>query len=432
MGNPDMLTIKTLHTLEKAPVIAGEQRLLSHLPSSISAKKVSCDDYTQLPALFDQWYEHEQAHVIAQGQEKQQENVCGTAVPCAVFSGDTGFYSDASNIVPLLEQNGYQVTVIPGITTPQYLASKLRRSWNDWRIVCDTPSMQTLGAEIGRSRETLFFTGAELTPQSIIQFLVEHGAGNAMVTVAENLSYENEKITTARAIDFSMRLKAHTIDFSILSVLLVERNLPDGQFGTSKLQQTCGFPDDFFVRAAAGERNIPLTRQEERAVIMAKLALCDGEVFYDVGSGTGSISVEAALSCHCSVFAIEQNAAACALIQKNRAKAAASNIEIIQNSAPQAFATLPAPDAVFIGGSHNDSGANLSAIVSAVRKKNPRSRIIISALTLETLTLASNLAGKGVEAEILELSVNRTRKAGRVHVFSPLSPLFLVYLPPLI
>ena len=410
MGNPDMLTIRTLHMLEDAPVIAGEKRLLDSLPDTVKGKRISSDSSDTIPGIFESYY-------------SSFDRTDG--IPCAVFSGDTGFYSGADSLVPVLKNSGYTVCILPGITTAQYLASRLECPWHGWRIISEKTDPRLIGAEIGRSMDTLFLTGTQVTPEGIIQFLAEHGAGSARVTVGENLSYHDEKITTDTAVQLCQSIKKGSRVFSPLAAVLVERSFPDSNFGPQDLQQTCGFPDDFFIRTAEGEKNIAMTKQEIRSVIMAKLALRDGDVFYDIGAGTGSVSVEAALSCHCSVYAIEENAAACALIKRNRAKAGASNIEIVQKSAPAAFCSLPPADAVFIGGSHDDAGPNLTAIITGLYKKNPAVRILVSALNVETAAAASTLPE--CEPEIVQLSVSRSRRAGKFHVFSSQNPVFLFY-----
>jgi len=416
MGNPDMLTVRTLRALESAPLVAGEQRMLDALPPSVTGTRTCFEILEAIPGIFESYYSS-----AASGQD--------AGITCAVFSGDAGFYSGATSLIPLLERYGYAVNVLPGITTAQYLASKLCCPWHDWRIISGKTDIHSIGAEIGRSTDTLFLTGGSVTPALIIRYLSEHGAGSARVTVAEDLSYDTEKITTDSAVGLLRSIQQGDRTFSPLAAVLVERSLPCSRFGLEDMQQTCGFPDDFFVRNADGEKSIPMTRQEIRSVIMAKLALRDREIFYDVGAGTGAVSVEAALSCHCSVYAVEENAAACGLIKKNRAKAGASNIEIIRGSAPAAFAVLPPPDAVFIGGSHDDTGSNLTAIIRAVREKNQSARILISAADMETVAVAAALfadtAGGCRDPEVTELLVNRTRRAGHFHVFSAQNPVFL-------
>jgi precorrin-6Y C5,15-methyltransferase (decarboxylating) len=106
-----------------------------------------------------------------------------------------------------------------------------------------------------------------------------------------------------------------------------------------------------------------MTKAEARCVSLSKLGLRDGDTVYDVGAGTGSVSVEAALAIPGGrVFAIERDQAAVDLIKTNRRAFGARNLELVEGEAPEALSALPAPDAVFIGG----SGGNLSDILRAV------------------------------------------------------------------
>ena len=180
-----------------------------------------------------------------------------------------------------------------------------------------------------------------------------------------------------------------------------------------------GLPDEAFIRGG-----VPMTKQEVRAAALAKLAAAPGDTLWDVGAGTGSVSVELALAApRGRVFAVECEPEACELIRANREKFSAWNLHLTQGRAPQALEGLPAPDGVFIGGTKGE----LEAVVAAALAKNPDARICISAIALETLSAAvAALTGHGLEAGVTQVAVSRTRAAGKLHLLMANNPTFLI------
>ena len=178
-------------------------------------------------------------------------------------------------------------------------------------------------------------------------------------------------------------------------------------------------PDEAFIR---GE--VPMTKQEVRAAALAKLAVHPADTLWDVGAGTGSVSVELALAApQGHVYAVECEPDACALIRRNREKFAAWNLSLIEGRAPAALEALPAPDAVFIGGTKG----SMAAVVDTVLAKNANARICIAAIALESLSAAiAALTAHGLSAEVTQLAVSRTRPAGRLHLLTANNPIFLI------
>lgn len=138
--------------------------------------------------------------------------------------------------------------------------------------------------------------------------------------------------------------------------------------------------------------------------------------------GTGSVSVELA-ALGGSIYAVECEAGACQLIRQNRTKFHAWNLKLIQGHAPEVLAPLPAPDVVFIGGSKG----NLPQILDTVLAKNPTARVCITAIALETLhTAVQALSAHGIEAEITQLAVSRTKTTGGLHLLLANNPIFSI------
>lgn len=172
---------------------------------------------------------------------------------------------------------------------------------------------------------------------------------------------------------------------------------------------------------------VPMTKAEVRAVTIAKARLTDKQVIWDIGAGTGSISVEAALtSIHGQVHAVEKEEDAVELLKQNIELFKAGNIKVYHGTAPEALAGLPAPDRVFIGG----SGGSLGQIIKHVCEKLvPGGRVVINAVVLETITNAVELlkAAPGFgDLDIVQVSIAKTVKAGSVNMFKSNNPVFVI------
>jgi len=178
-----------------------------------------------------------------------------------------------------------------------------------------------------------------------------------------------------------------------------------------------GIPDGEFLRDRT-----PMTKQEVRAAILSKLAVGPEDLCWDIGAGTGSVSVELALQTR-QVWAAEQKPEALALAEKNRRRFCAWNLRLVAGAAPEILAGFPKPDAVFVGG----SGGRLAEILQAADRANPEARICVSAIALETLERAAGvLRAQGRQVEITQISISRARAAGDKHLLLAQNPVFLI------
>ena len=178
-----------------------------------------------------------------------------------------------------------------------------------------------------------------------------------------------------------------------------------------------GLPDDAFLRG-----DVPMTKEEVRTLALSKLRLNEDSVVWDVGAGTGSVSVECALSCPAGrVFAVEKKEEALGLLEENKARFHASNLTIVGGTAPEALKDLPAPDRVFIGGTSGELGEVLRVIFD----KNPAARVVCTAITLETVAQAAALFANLEGADMVQVSATRTRTAGRYHLMDAQNPVWI-------
>lgn len=319
---------------------------------------------------------------------------------CAVlYSGDTGFYSGARTLLPLLKGQGIQAEVRPGLSSVQVLAAKLGRPWQDWILCSAHGTSCDPVAEVCQGKPAFFLTGGADGPGALCRELTDAGLGDLPVTVGENLGFAGERITAMTAARCAGKI------FAPLNVLLCE---PAPRYP----RRVPGIPDGEFLRA----EGVPMTKQEVRGLILSKLAVGSEDVCWDIGAGTGSVSVELALQCR-AVWAVERKTDA--LARANREKFGAWNLRLVEGSAPAALEDFPAPDAVFVGG----SGGELPEILRAVRKANPNARVCVSAISLETLHTA---VAELKDPEITQIAVSRSRAAGQLHLLLAQNPVFLV------
>ena len=364
-GAPGSLTAAGQKALRGAELIIGARRLLENLPEGCTANRAALYKTDEICALL-------------------RQTDCAEAA--VVFSGDTGFYSGAAALCRALDDAGLPYTVLPGVSSVQLLAAALGRPWQGWRLVsahgcaCDPVAACRAGGT------TFFLTGGSETPATLCQQLAAAG----------------HKPLGRRA------------------EVLTHRGRSAAQPGSRQLlAERPGLPDAAFIRGKT-----PMTKQEVRAAALAKLAVRPTDTLWDVGAGTGSVSVELALAAPAGwVCAVECDAEACDLIRQNRAKFAVQNLHLTEGFAPAALAGWPAPDAVFIGGSKG----SLRAVVDAALAANPDARLCISAIALETLQEAvAALTAHGLTAQVTQIAVSRSRAAGSLHLLMANNPVFLI------
>ncbi|CQR71268.1 putative cobalt-precorrin-6Y C(15)-methyltransferase [decarboxylating] [Sporomusa ovata DSM 2662] len=187
------------------------------------------------------------------------------------------------------------------------------------------------------------------------------------------------------------------------------------------MTQGLGIPDSQFIRG-----NIPMTKQEIRILTLAKANIGANDTVIDIGAGTGSLSIEAALLAkHGKVFAIEREAEGFDLIKANAAKFKAENVAPILGVAPESLAGLPAADVILIGG----SGGKLPDILACADKLlKPGGRLVVTAVTVETLSTALHILREKKEYNIDACSVQVTRiqAVGASNMFKALNPIYII------
>lgn len=320
-----------------------------------------------------------------------------------LVSGDVGFYSAAAGMAEALA--AYELRYIPGISTVSAFFAKRKQPWQDAAFVSAHGRNSNVVDAVRRNRLTFCLTGNNVN--EIGAALSKAGLGHIQTHVGENLGAESEQVYETTAETLTQR------DYPALTVLLFVNEAFDDR-------TPCGLPDSAYARLAG----IPMTKSETRALVMSKLNLRPNSICWDVGAGTGSVTVEMALHAYRGhVYALERRADSLPLIEQNCTAFHVGNVTAICGTAPNGLEIFPTPDAVFIGG----SGGELDGIITAVLRKNPDARIVVTAVTLETVALAlASFSQAGLDPEIVQLNVARSKRAGQSHLMEAQNPITLL------
>ena len=384
VGDASLLTLEARSILQSCDAVCGAERVIGTV--SGYGKPVFCG-------------------ILPEQIKAYMDSVPEFRTFAAVMRGDTGFYSGAKKLIQALD--GYDVTLIPGISSPAYFAAKLKISWENAKLISLHGRKANLIRAVDTHRLVFALTGGEHTAGAVCAKLCEYGFSHVLVSVGERLSYPDEKITRGTARDFAGR------QFDPLSILLIEN-------ASAAEWIPHGIPDAGFLRA-----EVPMTKSEVRTVVLSRLALHADSVVWDIGAGTGSVSVECALAAYAGcVYAVEKNAAAVDLIEKNARRFKADNLIAVAGEAPAALEALPAPTHVFIGG----SSGHLREILALLLRRNPKVRVVLSAATLETQAEALSCAEElgFIRFEAVQISASRAKKLGGYHMMSAQNPVVVI------
>jgi precorrin-6Y C5,15-methyltransferase (decarboxylating) len=335
-------------------------------------------------------------------------------------SGDPLFFGIGRRMITeFCEEN---VEILPDLSSMQVAFARINEPWDDAVFISlhggpDIAKRRALPYEAGdiprlleQSGKMGVLTDRENNPGVIARVLQSTSYRECIMYVCERLGYPDEKISRGTPEEIAGK------SFSDPNVVIVIRGVEDRRL---KTEAKFGLKEDEILH----ERGL-ITKDEVRAVTIHKLRLPESGVLWDIGAGSGSVSLECArLFPGLRVFALEKEQERTNTIRENTKRFNARNVEIISGSAPAALAGIPDPDRVFIGG----SGGNLGDIVKLVHEKMSYGIVVINATTLETLNEALNaLERNGFTAEVSEISVSRSKVLAGKRMMSALNPVFIV------
>lgn len=391
MGDKNCLTAEVQQAVHRADVLLGSKRLLEQWGG-----KDRCHPF----------YEAAQVIPILRNMKGK------TAV--ILFSGDSGFYSGCASLYTALKREigekrlKASVRIMPGISSVAFLAACVGESYGDGAIYSmHGKDLCNLAQKIKGSEKTFLLTSGVRDVNRIGRILEEAEMDDCRVITGYQLSNKNQKIRSLTP-QQCCGLKEEGLYTCLVKNPSVRER-----------KATHGIEDEAFIRD-----KVPMTKEEVRDVSICKLKLHQKAVVYDIGSGTGSVAVEiAGLRDDIQVFAIERKKEAVSLIRKNRERFRLENIIIEETEAPEGLFGLPAASHAFIGG----SGGRLKEILDALQHINSRMRVVINAVSIETLCELREILQqyKIKDEELLQIQVSKARKAAGYHLMQAENPVWI-------
>ena len=401
MGSKDGQTQEVQHAIETADILLGAERMIERYSAKIEKRP---------------YYMTEQ--ILPYLEQLQKNGLTAQKDPLRVtvlFSGDTGFYSGCRKLYVALQETiaagalNAGVRILPGISSVVSLAARVGESYEDAAILSmHGKKLNRLSATVESHEKVFLLTSGSEDIRKIGRLLAEAGLTDCEVIVGYQLSYPEE----------SIRILTPEQCEKITGEGLYTCLIHNPHWQPERL--THGRADICFLRDA----KTPMTKEEVREVSICKLHLTENAVVYDIGSGTGSVAIEiAGVPGGVQVYAIERKPEAVELLRKNREHFHMDNIQIIEAPAPEGLEELPVPTHAFIGG----SSGRLLDILQTLYRKNPHMRIVINAISMETIAELKEVLDTFPveEEEILQMQVSRVKKLGGYHLPQAENPVWI-------
>jgi precorrin-6Y C5,15-methyltransferase (decarboxylating) len=391
------MTVRARELLTNADLVLGSEQALGLVPE-LEAKKMRIGP--DLPEVV---------HTLESNLGKKRLVVVAT--------GDPLFYGVARYLCDRLGKDRFEV--LPHVSSMQLAFARVKESWEEAYLTnLATHSLESVLDRIRTAETVGLFTSEDEGPPIIAKQLLARGLDYFRAYVCENLGGPDERVTQGELAEIA------DMEFSPLNVMILKRKpgRPDLRRTAGRFRRF-GNPDDAFAQSRP--KSGLITQAEVRAIALAQLDLQPASVVWDIGAGSGSVSLEAAQLAHLGmIYAIEQDAADYHLILANAESFGVKNLTAIHGTAPAVFDGLPAPDAIFVGGTGREVARLLEAAFAALR---PGGRLVVNVATLEMLNATYGTL-KRLAAPVQALLVNVARGTDQLETlrFEAVNPTFLL------
>jgi len=391
------LTGRARELLQQADVVLGAEPTLALIPELKAARIAIGSDLGETAQFL--------------------EANLGSKKMVVVASGDPLFYGVARWLCDRLGKERFEV--LPHVSSMQLAFARIKESWEEAFLTnLATHSLEEVLDRIRTAETVGLFTSEQESPPMIAKQLLARGLDYFKAYVCENIGAPDERVTQGELSD------VQEMEFAPLNVMVLKRKpgRPDQQRAAARFRRF-GNPDDVFAQSRP--KSGLITQAEVRAIALAQLDVQPASVVWDIGAGSGSVSIEAAQLAHLGmVYAIEQDVADYHLIVANAQTFGLRNLTAIHGLAPAVFDGLPAPDCIFVGGLGKEVARLLEAAHAALR---PGGRMVVHVASLDNLS-AVYAALKSLAPHVSALLVNLARGNEQLETlrFEALNPTFLL------
>jgi len=384
------LTSRAAGALAAAHVLCGGERHLAFFPD-FRGTRIRLG--TGLDAALDRVAELAEDHNV-----------------CILASGDPLFFGVGSRIIARI--GAEHVEIIPQPSSVQLAFARAGLKWDDAALLSlHARPLAGLVVRLRRLAKAALLTDDERSPPRIAAHMIEHGEVGWRAWVGENLGGPDERVRP-----FALAELAATTGIAALNVLLLQRTDP-------RWRPPPAIP---FLHEDAFAKRMPkrglITKREVRLASLAALDLRPDSVVWDIGAGSGSVAIEAALLApEGRVHAVEVDVESVMICRDNARAHGADNVSVVAGLAPEVLADLETPDAVFIGGSKG----RIDAIVDvALDRLRPGGRLVVNAITLENVgETYQALRQRDLVPEVTLFQVARAEPLARYLRYEALNPI---------
>lgn len=382
MDGKNTLTLEAKNAIEESDILIGAERMV-RMFDCLNKKSIITYNSDKITSIL------------------KNETYSSAAV---IVSGDIGFYSGASKLIEKIE--GMKYKMISGIASYSYFCSAIGIPYENIKLYSLHGNSDSVAIKVKLYEKCFFLLDNNNTPDKVCKRLADYSLGDVEVFIGENLGSQNEKIYKGKAYEF---IETNFADLSVM-ITLNSKYLSYDPIGIN---------DEDFIRG-----NVPMTKSMIRGAAVSGMKIQRDSICWDIGCGTGSVSIEMAYKCFGgTVFSFDKSQNALDLTEANAKKFGCDNIVRIYGECPARFGETPVPDKVFIGG----SSGKLCEILDYIYSLNNKIDVTINAVTLDTLNEAvSYFKKKCIKYSFVQIAVNETKNIGDHIMFLAQNPVLII------
>ena len=385
------LTTRHLKIIGQADILVGGKRLLSLFADTRARKKAITKDIDAIIRFVRQEMKTKRVVVLA--------------------SGDPMFFGIGHRLVSAISAD--KVRVYPNISSVAAAFARIKESWDDVRVISlhGRKNTSQLYQALETANKIAVFTDPKHHPAWLAAQLMKDHCKNIQICVLEALGSPAEKVSWLAPAE-AAGMKFRDPNMVVLKRSPIRNN--------TKVPPHLGAPDNWYDHHQG-----LITKSEIRAITLAKLQLATGHIMWDLGAGSGSVGIEAALFIKKGrIYAVEKHPERVEQIKNNKKRFGIRNLTTVQSELPQGLAELPPPDRIFIGG----GGRRLKSIIlAAAQYLKPAGIIVVNTVLMPNVETARlTLEKLDFKTEIIQAQINRSRPMPWATRMEGLNPVWII------